>query len=190
MPKPVSWANDVHRIRERARNAKAQTYTRQAIEQLFGIKRVAAQQLMKLIGGLSVVGLTHVVDRSDLLTFLDSVIASESVSDGVLARQLTKEATPNIQPLKLSLPADLKTVMCRDLPDNILLVPGELTISGETAERIIESLMILAQALTNDLGTAVDLLQPPTPPMDVEISELRALFARLEADEQSRKLTL
>ena len=149
----------------------------------------AAQNLMKLIGGLHVVGLTHVVDRSDVLEFLDSVISSDSISDGVLARQLAKEPTPRIQPLKLSLPADLRTITCRDLPTNIRLAPGELTITGQTAETIVEALMMLAQALTNDLGTAVDLLEPPTPSLEVETSELRDLFARLEADEQKRHRT-
>ena len=77
--------------------------------------------------------------------------------------------------------------MCRDLPDNIRLAPGELTILGETAERIVEALHLLAQALTSDLGNAVDLLQPPTPPVEVEVSELKELFARFKADEQNRK---
>lgn len=186
MPKAVSWANDAHSIRERARNSKAQTYTRQAVERLFGIKRVAAQNLMKLIGGLHIVGLTHVVDQADVLSFLDSVISSDSISDGVLARHLSKEPTPRIQPLKMSLPSDLRTVMCRDLPDNIRLEPGELTIRGESAEKIVEALLLIAQAFTNDLGTAVDLLQPPTPPAEIGRSELRDLFARLEADEERR----
>lgn len=183
MPKPVSWANDAHAIREGATKSKAQTYTRQAIEHLFGIKRVAAQNLMKLIGRLNVVGSTHVVDRNDVLAFLDSVIASDSISAGVLARQLSKEATPRVQRLNMSLPADLRTVTCRDMPENILLAPGQLTIRGDSAEDIVEALMLVAQVLTNDLGTAVDLLQPPKPPAEVKNSDFRELFARLEADE-------
>lgn len=186
MPKPVSWANDAHSIRERATNSKAQTYTRQAIEHLFGVRRVAAQNLMKLIGRLNVVGSTHVVDRADVLDFLDSVIASDSITAGVLARQLSRDPTPRVNPLKLSLPSDLRTVTCRDLPENILLTPGELTVRGNSAEEIVEALMLLAQILTNDLDTAVDLLQPPKPLPDAGTSELREMFARLEADERSR----
>lgn len=189
MPKPISWADRVHAIRERTSKSKAQTYTRQDLESLFEVKRVAAQNLMKLIGGIHAIGPIHVVESSDLLAFLDRVIAAPSVATGVQECQLYKEPAPRVRPLRRTLPTELRSVMCRDLPTNVELKPGELRISGQTAEAIFEGMLLLAQAVTNDLDTAVALLEPQVAVARADTDELRELFARLEEDERASRTT-
>lgn len=155
--------------------SKAQTYTRQDVEALFEVKRVAAQNLMKLIGGIHAIGPIHVIDSSDLLVFLDRVIAAPSVAEGVQSCHLYKEPAPRIRPLRRSLPAELRSVMCRDLPSNVELKPGELRIVGQTAEEIFGGMLLLAQAVTNDLDTAITLLEPPVAVARAETDELSTL---------------
>ena len=184
MARSISWADRAYSIRDSVLKSKVQTYTRQNLEALFEVKRVAAQNLMKLIGGIHSVGLTHVVDRSDILGFLGKVLEAPTIQDGLLACQLAKDPTPRVKPLRFTLPAELRSVMCRNLPDNINLSPGELKISGTSAEIIFEGLYLFAQALLNDLDTAVDLLQPPVSRPNVTADDLRRLFKELEEEER------
>jgi hypothetical protein len=183
MPKPVSWSYRAHEVRERVRHSKTQTWTRRDIEDLFEVKRASAQTLMKAIGGIQNVGGTHLVDREVLLEFLDQTIAADDVSGAVRSRR--EEAAPPPQPkrMKFSLPGELKSVMAANLPENIELVPGRLSISGRGSEEIIEALYLLAQALQNDLGTIQGLLDPLPERPQVADNELRKLFADLEMRE-------
>jgi hypothetical protein len=82
--------------------------------------------------------------------------------------------------MKFSLPGELKSVMAADLPENIELMPGRLSIKGRGSEEIIEALYLLAQALQNDLGTIQGLLDPLPERPQVADNELRKLFADLE----------
>jgi len=126
------------------------------------------------------VGGTHLIDREVLLEFLDQTIAADDVSGAVRLRR--EEAAPPPQPkrMKFSLPGELKSVMAADLPENIELMPGRLSINGRGSEEIIEALFLLAQALQNDLGTIQGLLDPLPERPQVADSELRRLFAGLE----------
>jgi hypothetical protein len=181
MPKPVSWSYRAHEVRERVRHSKTQTWTRRDIEDLFEVKRASAQTLMKAIGGIQNVGGTHLVDREVLLEFLDQTIAADDVSGAVRSRREEAAPPPQPKPMRFSLPGELKSVMAADLPENIELMPGRLTISGRVSEEIIEALYLLAQALQNDLGTIQVLLDPLPERPQVADSELRKLFADLEA---------
>ena len=56
MAGPVKWSRDLHPIRERARNARIETWGRKDIEDLFGVGRATAQTLMKAIGEIQAGG--------------------------------------------------------------------------------------------------------------------------------------
>ena len=180
MPKPVSWSYRAHEVRERVRHSKTQTWTRRDIEDLFEVKRASAQTLMKAIGGIQNVGGTHLVDREVLLEFLDQTIAADDVSGAVRSRREEAASPPQPKRMKFSLPGELKSVMAADLPENIELMPGRLSISGRGSEEIIEALYLLAQALQNDLRTIQGLLDPLPERPQVADNELRKLFADLE----------
>jgi len=187
--KTISWSDRAYSIRERVSRSKMQTWRRRDIENLFEIKRASAQNLMKLIGNVQSIGSTHFLDRSSLLLFLDEAIAADRVSEAVARRQLVVEPPPsskNRRSLRFALPRDLRSVMARDLPPNIELSGGLLSIRGNDAMDIVRSLHLVAQALENDLDTMQSLLDPPLPHPQVEDEEMRSLFERLRADEAAR----
>ncbi|WP_420239749.1 hypothetical protein ACOBR2_09345 [Telmatobacter bradus] len=178
MPKPISWSNRMHEIRDRVRRSKVQTWNRRDLENLFLVKRASAQSLMKAIGGIQNIGGTHLVDRVVLLQFLERAIGAEDLSLSVQQSKLNSGPVPKPRRLTFSLPAEMRSIMVDDLPETIRLEPGRLTIEGEDAEAIIESLYMLAQAMQNDLYTVQVMLDPVPHPPAVEDDELQRLFGR------------
>jgi hypothetical protein len=174
MARPIRWSRELHSIRELAAISKTETWSRQDIERLFSIGRASAQNLMKAIGEVQTVGAAHFVDRASLLAFLNEMISSESLEDG-LKRRL-ESAEPVLRPhlLARALPQDLRQIAVRDLPASIRISPGELRITGENAEQIVEGLLLLAQAMQNDLDRFRALLDPPLPaaPQDEDLKAL------------------
>lgn len=179
MARPVKWSRDLHPIRERAIHSRTETWSRQDIERLFDIGRASAQSLMRAIGDVQSIGGTHFVDRGSLLSFLDEMIAAESVEAGMQARLLEADAPPKPKPLRVALPTDLRNVMLRDLPENIRLCAGRLEITADTAIAMLESLTLLAQAMQNDLERVQLLLEPPLAKPKIDDVNLRALLDEL-----------
>jgi len=186
MAKTHSWAPRATEILSRVQASTRQSWRRPDIERLFEVRRATAQTLMKLIGGLHLVGATHLVDRSSLLGFLEEVLEAPTVGDGVARRWLAAEPAPDgrgLRQLHTALPADLHSIMARHLPPAIQFEPGSLVITGADSTEILEHLVLLAQALQNDLATIQTMLDPPPQAPSVEQDELRAMFARLRQDE-------
>ena len=167
MARPVKWSRDLHTIREKAAHSRTQTWSRQDIEHLFAIGRASAQSLMKAIGEVQAVGGAHFLERTSLLCFLDEMIAAESVEAALRHRLLEAEAPPAPKPLRVAIPADLHSVMVRELPDTIRLSPGRLEICAPDATSMLESLALLARALQNDVESAEAIWNPaPRSTMD------------------------
>ncbi len=150
------------------------------IERLFGVGRASAQALMKAIGEVQTVGGTHFVDRTSLLRFLDEMIAAVSLEAALRTRLLEADAPPSHKPLRVALPADLRSVRVRDLPDSIRLSAGRLEIDALTTEAMLENLVLLAQAMQNDLVAFKEVIEPPQP-RKVENENLQSLLASLRA---------
>jgi hypothetical protein len=180
MARPVKWSRDLHLIRDRAARSRTETWGRGDIERLFDIGRASAQSLMKAIGEVQTVAGAHFVDRASLLSFLDEMIAADSVEDALRNRLLEADAPPVPKPLRIALPANLRSVMLRDLPDTIRLSAGRLEITAPTTEAMLESLALLAQAMSNDLASVQDAVEPPTPSR-VEDDELRCFLTGLRS---------
>ena len=178
MARPVKWSRDLHLIRERAIHSRTETWSRHDIERLFDIGRASAQSLMKAIGEVHAVGGTHFIERSSLLSFLDEMIAADSVEAALRTRLLEADAPPSPKPLRVTLPAGLRSVMLRDLPNSIRLSPGRLEIEAPTTEAMLESLALLAQAMGNDLSAVQDAFEPPAPSF-VKNDDLRSFLEEL-----------
>jgi len=178
MPKPISWSNRLHEIRDSVRRSKVQTWSRRNLEDLFQVKRASAQSLMKAIGGIQNIGGTHLVDRVALQQFLEHAIETEDLSFTVQQSKLNSGPVPKSRRLGFALPVEMRSIMVDDLPKAIRLEPGRLTIEGADAEAIIESLYVLAQAMQNDLYTVQMMLDPVPQPPAVEEDELHRLFGR------------
>jgi hypothetical protein len=182
LARPVKWSRDVHPIRERAARSRTETWSRQDIERLFGISRASAQNLMKAIGEVQAVGGTHFVGRASLLSFLDQMTGADSVDTALRSRHEAAESVPRPSPLRISLPEDLRRVTLRDMPDNVMLSPGEIRVTGANAERILEGLLVLAQVMQNDLDSVRARLDAPAGSQHVD-EELRTLLATLRRTE-------
>ena len=185
MGRPVKWSRDLHLIRERAAQARTETWGRVDIEDLFGVGRSTAQTLMKAVGEVQPVGGAHFVERSSLLSFLDAMIDAPDFDQAFRSRILEADAPPSPKPLRIALPADLRSIMLRDLPAHISLSPGRLEITADSAVAMLESLALLAQAMQNDLAQVQAILEPPARPPDVEDDDLRAFLAELRSQHQS-----
>lgn len=179
MGRPVKWSRDLHSIRERAAHDRTETWGRKDIERLFGVGRATAQSLMKAVGEVQPVGGAHFVERSSLLGFLDEMLAAPELEAALRERLLEAAAPPRPKSLRVALPADLRTATVKDLPANIRLSSGRLEITANSAEGIIEGLLLLAQVMQNDLLKVQNLLEPPSVPPSIEDDDLKALLSSL-----------
>jgi hypothetical protein len=179
MARPVKWSRDLYPIRERATHSRTETWARKDIERLFDIGRASAQGLMKAIGEVQAVGGAHFVERTSLLAFLDEMVEADSVENALRHRLLEAEAPPAPKPLRVALPADLRNVMLRDLPENINLTRGRLEISAPDTIGMLENLALLARALQNDLDSAQATWDPVRESATDEDDDLKAFLLHL-----------
>ncbi len=81
-----------------------------------------------------------------------------------------------------SLPDNLRRVTLRDLPETVVLSPGEIRVTGDNAEQVLEGLIVLAQVMQNDLDSVRMQLDPPLGQAPVD-EELRNLFTNMRTQE-------
>ena len=179
MARPVKWSRDLHLLRERASRSRIETWSRQDLENLFGVGRASSQALMKAIGEVQSVAGAHFVDRASLLAFLDAMIAAPSIDEALRARLAEAEPVPRPKALRVSLPADLRHAMLPDLPPNVALEPGRIEIRAATAVEMLEGLVALAMVMQNDLERFRAVIESPSTPL-VEDQKLRAMVSRLQ----------
>jgi hypothetical protein len=168
----VKWTNRLYEIRERVVHSKRETWDRHAIEDLFDVRRVTAQNLMRAIGELSNIGGAHLTSRSSLLEFLDFVMQADDMDQAVRVRMDTAAAAPpQKKGLLLPVPEDLRSVRLAELPPNIEIAPGLLSIKGASAFEILSALAVLARALENDLDSFVAAWNPAPRPSPARQSD-------------------
>lgn len=187
MARPVKWTRNLHSIRERVLHSKLETWDRKAVQDLFDVRRVTAQNLMRAIGELSNVGGAHLTSRSSLLEFVDYVLAADDMNLATRARLDTAApAPPQKKGLQVPLPESLRSVRLADLPENIKVAPGSLKIEGRDAFQILTQLAVLARAMENDLDSFVAAWNPGPAPAGGSESETASILAELEEIERSR----
>jgi hypothetical protein len=185
VPKPISWSYRLHEIRDRANGSKRELWSRQDIEELFEVKRVAAQRLMQTIGDLQTIGGKHFVERASLLEFLDQSVKTDNLSAMVQEARLEAGPPPKPQSLPAILPAELRSVMSPDLERNGIEIGRDgdqayVKITGKDSIEIFERSLIYAQACKNDLGRIQDALDPVPAPPPIEDEELRSFLHRFQ----------
>jgi hypothetical protein len=186
--RPVKWINRLHEIRQRVLNSKIETWDRQAIEDLFDVRRVTAQSIMRAVGELSNVAGAHLASRSSLLEFVDDVLAADDMELAVRTRIDTAAAAPSQKRgLRLPIPDELRAVRLADLSKHIKIAPGLLTIEGADAFEILTQLAVLARAIDNDLDSFVMAWNRPPVPSGESPADMDLIWAELEAMESSRR---
>jgi hypothetical protein len=187
MARTLAWRARIPEIRQRVENSVVETWTRKDLENVFELKRAAAQLLMRAVGEVHNLGGIHVVERNSLLAFLDQIKQADDPEAVRREKILLAEPVPKPRHLKNTLPHDLRSVMIRDLPPEIVLSHGRLEISGRNADEIFERLLLLAQAVQNDLDTAAEMLDPPPVIRSIQDDDLKELFADLRRREEQWK---
>jgi hypothetical protein len=137
---------------------------------------------MKAIGEVQLVGRTHFVERTSLLSFLEAMIKAPDLALALRDRIREADAPPKPKALRVPLPADLRNAMINDLPANIRISPGRLEIDAPTAMTLLESLVALALVMQNDLDRVRRLIEPPqeAPPL-VADEDLQYFLANLRS---------
>ncbi|MBW4038797.1 MAG: hypothetical protein HIU91_07955 [Acidobacteria bacterium] len=189
MARKIKWRHDLHSMTERVRRSKTECWTRSDIEDLFNVKRASAQTIMRAIGSIDVLGTLHTVSRTSLLSYLEGMILADNLELSHRERVHNFNPAPRRKAITVSVPPEMRSVMVRDLPPEVHLGPGRVEVSGDTVVQIVERLVLLGLALQNDLGTAADIMMPPSPSSSGFNDELKALFQDLRAREIERAAT-
>jgi hypothetical protein len=150
MSRRAPWRNDLHPIQERVTRSQLESWRREDIEDLFGIKREAARNIMLATAQIANLGGVYVVSRYALLELIEKLIAADNPAR-VLSTLLDQApAAPAAKPIRVPIPEQFKTVSLSELPSNIGIEAGRLEITGDAFE-ILQSIALLARALEGEL---------------------------------------
>ena len=187
MARTVSWRHHAGFIADRVRRSVTETWTRRDLERAFGVKRATAQSLMRAVGDVQNVGGTYLVSRAALLQYLEAVYTAPDLTVAHRERLQLAEPVPRPRFLKINLPEDLRSVMLRDLPSEVVIEPGRIEIRGADVPSLLQNLYLLILALERDLGSIQATLEPPSVPGNVpKDDEMEKLFAQLRLEERAR----
>lgn len=156
MPQQPSWLPRVNAIIEILKSGSPLPFlTRASIEELFGLKRRQAIELMKSMDRFQV-GKEFVVRRETLLRWLRCAEIGEKVWYEEVRRQRVEESIEAIQwereARKTRIVVAAKTVELKlaGIPPTVSLKPGEMRIKFFGAEDLFRQLFEVAQVMRND----------------------------------------
>jgi hypothetical protein len=185
MARPVSWLKDLHAIRKRIADSVRSHYTREELEDVFGIQQSAAAALMRRLPTTRV-GTSLLVKREDLSTVLDRVHEADDVA-GVM-KEMAAERAAGVSRRKLRglVRRDYDAMSVYGIPEALTMKRGEMKITWKTPEDLAATLLTVARILEDDLDEFVRLYQPiEEKPQEDEVSaDVKKMFAELETDEE------
>ncbi len=179
MPRPVSWLPRLHVIRRTVSNSVRSHYDRHELETLFELQPRAAQKLLELLPSVPI-GTSRLVERSDLLGFLDRVREADDTA-ALFEAMRHEKARVSGRKVRSLVRRDLDPVGLSSLPDSITLSRGRLEISFRSIEQLAESLLLLARVLESDgdgFAEAYEVREETD--VDEAADEVRRMFAELE----------
>jgi hypothetical protein len=181
LPRPASWLPRLYDITRSVLNSVRSHYERRDLESLFELQPRAAQKLLKLLPTTEV-GTGHLVSREALLSFLERVRNAEDTP--ALFDHLRQERPKaSRKKIRSFVKTDLTPTSFASLPNRVNLSPGNLHVAFQTVDELAESLMKIAQLLSEDAEQFAENYEPKKPPRIEELNELQAMFAELEAME-------
>lgn len=143
LPAQPAWLLRLPEIREAVARLSAPVLDRAAVEELFGIRRRRAIELMHRFGGYQA-GRTFLVDRLALLRQLDALLDGD---DFRVERARRRRLAEDLQSRAIPIPRPRSGP---DLPGGVRLRPGELRIEFRGTEELLQRLFELALAIRND----------------------------------------
>jgi hypothetical protein len=149
MGKTVPWEHRAQELRNRVKDSEIETWTRKDIMQLFHVQTTAAKNILRAVGKVHKLGTSYFVERQDLLALLDKVLRRQSVT-AEFRRNRLQFQRPRHEPIRVSLDERHRVIRAEDLPSNITLEPGHLSIRGRDRQDVLASLKLLILALNHD----------------------------------------
>jgi hypothetical protein len=177
-------------IRRSVKHSARSHYERKDIERLFELQPRAAQALVQGISPSAKVGRSSLLARADLEVFLDRI---HEGADPASLLSLPSEPVPRRR-LRDLVQVDRVPATLDEVPGNISLQPGELTISFSSMQELAGALLALAEILDNAEQFALfedRFVQRQTPPDKgtEDRATVEKMFAELEATEQQDRKT-
>jgi hypothetical protein len=190
VPRPITWLPRLPEIRRSVKHSARSHYERKDIERLFELQPRAAQALVQGISPSAKVGRSSLLARADLEVFLDRI---HEGADPASLLSLPSEPVPRRR-LRDLVQVDRVPATLDEVPGNISLQPGELTISFSSMQELAGALLALAEILDNAEQFALfeDRFAPRQTPPDKGTEDratVEKMFAELEATAQQDRKT-
>ena len=176
---PRTWLPRLGAIVTAVEAWPANQLDREAVAQLFALKRRAALTLMKEIGPLRLRTGRWVLSRETLLGFLQGqakeaeieLVRKERFTQSLLAADASLLRRPGILLAPRKLSPKQREAYAAGLPVGVALEPGspnKLVVEFATIEELAERLLATGLALNNRFSVYQELLEPQAPDEDAE----------------------
>lgn len=154
MPAKPQWLLRLPQINEALESIVAPVIDRDSIEQLFGVSRRRAIQLLHRFGGYQV-GKTFFVERQELLAQLEAIRAGEVFSREAKRRHRVVRELDEISRLQRARAVKFQVSReeierARALPEGVRVEPGRLVVDFEGIEDLLARLFKLSQSAARD----------------------------------------
>ena len=159
LPAQPTWLLQLPAIRAAVSALEAPVLDRAAIEEIFGVRRRRAIELLHRFGGYQS-GKTFLVDRASLLRQLEALEAGGEFRQERSRRQRLSE---DLKQAKASLRARAVPIpppQAGALPSTVDLRPGELRITFHGTQDLLRQLLELAMAIQDDYERFEEMCQP------------------------------
>lgn len=168
MPRKAAWWQHIPAALEQLRHITLPVVDRAGLEGLLHVHRRDAIRLMHRLGGYQA-GRTFLIDRGQLIGQLEKLISSDDY--GREKRRWVKlsdelaRCRQELHARTIVIPALEETWQrhLRDLPRGIELHPGKLEITFQGTVELLQSLLELAQAISNDFEKFQTLIEGDEP---------------------------
>jgi hypothetical protein len=149
LARPPSWLPRLHEIRRSVSGSVRTHYDRPALEQLFQLQPRAAGKLLEILPQVEALGRSRLVERAELVRFLDRVHEAEDVTAAVNEQRGEKRISHR-KPRLLVRRELIDQGGLPALPETVVLERGRLEVRFGSKLELIEQLAMIVGAVEND----------------------------------------
>jgi hypothetical protein len=161
MPPRLSWTSRIPLMVQQLSSLHAPVVDRNACEQIFGVKRRRAIDLMQHFGGYRS-GNTILLDRIGLISKLQQLNQSPETAQELRRKQRIAEELDSAnrcwhaRRVSVTAPAGVRDFQLEDMHPDITLGPGSLVVRFTSSDELFTRLYELSQIAVNDLDRVCD----------------------------------